>query len=105
MKTFITILGFSLLVATSTSAQDVTARADHRERSQRARIHHGRKSGDITNREATALNHEQRHIRRSERRAKADGTVTVTEKRRLDHRQNKASRHIHRAKSNPAESK
>jgi hypothetical protein len=92
---------FVMSIATASLAQNVTARANGRERAQHARIHQGRTSGEVTTGEARALNHEQRHIRRSERRAKADGTVTRQEKRRLERRQDRASRHIHRAKNNP----
>jgi hypothetical protein len=101
MKKIIISLGFSLVIIITTFAQEVTVKADRRARTQHARIHHRRKSGEITNREATVLNHEQRHIRRSGRRAKAEGTVTATEKSRLRHKQSRASRHINRAKSNP----
>jgi hypothetical protein len=81
-------------------AQDTTPRTDVRQKTERARIHQGRKSGEITNREAVTLNKQQRHIRRSERRAKADGEVTGAEKRKLERRQDRASRHIRRAKTN-----
>lgn len=80
--------------------QDRTPRANARQGAQRARIHEGRQSGELTNGEAAVLNAEQRHIRRSERRAKADGEVTAAERRRLDKKQNRANRHIRRAKHN-----
>lgn len=93
------IFGFSFL----TNAQSQTQRADRRETAQRARIHKGRRDGEITNREAAALNAEQRHVRRSERRAKADGEVTAQEKMRLERKQDRASRHIRKAKHNNIE--
>lgn len=81
-------------------AQTDTKRADVRQHAQRARIADGRKDGEVTRREAAALNVEQRHIRRAERRMKSDGEVTRAEKRRLEKKQNRASRHIRRAKNN-----
>jgi len=81
-------------------SQDTTPRTDVRQKTERARIHQGRKSGEVTNREAAALNKQQRHIRRTERRAKADGEVTGVEKHKLERKQDRASRHIRRAKTN-----
>ena len=91
-----------LFVSLSGFGQDanVRTRTDKRQVAQRARIHEGRKDGEVTRREAAVLNAEQRHVRRSERRAKADGEVTPQEKRRLERKQNRTSRHIRRAKSN-----
>lgn len=95
------VLAFFLIgIPTESSAQSDTQRADVRQHAQRARIADGRRDGEVTRREAVALNAQQRHIRRSERRAKADGKVTRNEKRRLDRKQNRASRNIRRAKHN-----
>lgn len=60
-------------------AQDATPRSDTGQRAQRARIHEGRKDGEVTTGEAAALNSEQRRVRRMERRAKSDGVVTPSE--------------------------
>ncbi len=84
----------------SALAQDRTPKVDTRQAVQRGRIHEGRKDGDLTKREASALNTQQRHIRRTERRAKADGEVTVAERRKLDRKQDRANRNIRRAKNN-----
>ena len=86
-------------------AQERTPRANAREGAQRARIHDGRRDGDLTKTEASALNLQQRHIRRSERRIKADGDVTRVERVRLERRQDRASRNIRRAKHNNIERK
>ena len=94
-----------MLFSAAGFAQDRTPRADVREGAQRTRIHEGRKDGEVTNREAAALNSQQRHIRRSERRAKADGDVTPAERRRLEKKQDRASRNIRRAKNNDIEKK
>jgi hypothetical protein len=91
---------FMLLLGVSLFAQDRTPKVNARQGAQRGRIAEGRASGEVTNREAAALNSQQRHIRRSERRAKADGDVTVRERRQLDRKQDRASRNIRRAKNN-----
>ncbi len=103
MKKIILVLSITMLTRIVVVAQQVTPKADVREASQRARIHEGRKDGDLTRSEAKALNKQQRHIRRTERRAKSDGTVTSTEKMKLQRKQNRASRNIRRSKNNGAQ--
>lgn len=101
MKRIILISAFFIGIAiTGTNAQSQTPAADARETAQRGRIHEGRTSGEVTNREAAHLNAQQRKIHRTERRVKADGEVTKREKRRLQKEQNRANRHIRRAKHN-----
>lgn len=99
LKTLV-IFSFGLMISFAGYTQDRTPRTDGRQVAQRARIHKGRADGEVTKREAAALNMEQRHIRRAERRAKSDGNVTRTERRKLERKQNRASRHIRRAKHN-----
>ncbi len=95
----LTFISFILIASASAFAQNATTpTTDARELSQRARIHEGRKSGELTNREARRLNRQQRHIRRTERRAKADGTVTSQEQNKLNREQNRANRKIRRQK-------
>jgi len=89
-----------LFVGFASYAQEATPKVDGREREQRARIHEGRASGDLTHQEAARLNKQQRHIHRTERRAKADGTVTRGERKKLHREQNRASRNIRRQKHN-----
>ncbi len=98
MKTI--IIACLMLVGVTAMAQEQTPKVDSRERVQRGRIAGGRASGEVTNREAAALNTQQRNIRRTERRAKADGNVTAQERRKLDRKQDRASRNIRRAKTN-----
>lgn len=105
MKKIFVVTYLLLLCSAAGFAQDRTQRTDARQGVQRARIHEGRKDGEVTNREASALNSQQRHIRRSERRAKADGDVTPSERRRLEKKQDRASRNIRRAKHNDIEVK
>ncbi len=97
-KKLIVVLMFVLTALTGFSQS--TDRVDKRQVVQRARIADGRRDGEVTKREGTALRMEQRHIRRAERRAKSDGEVTRQEKRRLERKQDRASRHIRRAKNN-----
>lgn len=105
MKKLIVVTSLFVLINMVASAQDRMPRANARQGAQRTRIHDGRQDGEITNKEAAALNSQQRHIRRSERRAKADGDVTPSERRRLEKKQDRASRNIRRAKHNDIEKK
>ncbi len=105
MKKLVIVTSLFVLINLASFAQDRTQRADVREGVQRTRIHEGRKDGELTKREASALNSQQKHIRRSERRAKADGDVSVSERRRLENKQDRASRNIRRAKHNEIEKK
>jgi hypothetical protein len=104
MKKTIMIFALFTTLAITSYAQTATPRADTRQGAQRARIHEGRKEGELTNREASALNSQQRSVRRLERRVKADGEVSTKEKVRIEKKQDRASRHIRRAKSNKIES-
>ncbi|MDZ4714233.1 MAG: hypothetical protein SH819_02085 [Cytophagales bacterium] len=99
MKKYIAITVACIMIATLSFAQRVTPGVDARQHVQRARIHEGRMSGELTNREAARLNMQQRHIRRMERRAKSDGDVTRMERRRLHKAQNHANRVIRRQKN------
>lgn len=87
----------------TSNAQSETPREDARQKAQRARIHEGRKDGELTKGEAAMLNAEQRNIRKTERRMKADGEVTPVEKARLERKQDRASRHIRKTKHNNIE--
>lgn len=101
-----TLLTFIMVLASvALFAQSNPPRVDAREGAQRARIHEGRQDGEVTRREARALNREQRNIHRTEKRAKADGKVGPREKRRLEREQDRANRHIRRAKHNGREQK
>ena len=75
-----------------------TPRIDAREHNQRARIHNGVASGELTRPEARRLAAGQVHLRRVEARAKADGVVTTRERAHLRHEANQQSRRIHRQK-------
>jgi len=99
-KTFFITTTLFLLTGTLAWAQEAAPRTDARQGAQRARIHEGRVTGDLTQKEASALNSQQRHIRRTERRAEGDGTITRREQKKIDRKQNRASRNIRRAKHN-----
>jgi len=103
MKKIFAVTYLLMLFSALGFAQDRTQRADARQSAQRARIYDGRQDGELTSREASALNSQQRHIRRSERVAEADGIVTRSERRRLEKKQDRASRNIRRAKHNNIE--
>ena len=74
MKKRMMIFALLMTLGVVGRAQDATPRANTRERAQRARIHEGRKDGELTNREAVALNSEQRRVKRSELRVVIDNT-------------------------------
>lgn len=74
------------------------ARRDARQHNQRARIHQGVKSGELTQKEAAGLRAQQRKIRRMERKAEADGVVTGQEKHKIEKAQDRASKSIHNQK-------
>ena len=75
-----------------------TPRLDAREFNQRARIHNGVASGELTRPETRRLAAGQVHLRRAEARAKADGEVTRRERAYLQHEANQQSRRIYRQK-------
>ena len=75
-----------------------TPRLDAREHNQRARIHNGVASGELTRPETRRLAAGQVHLRRAEARAKSDGVVTGRERARLQHEANQQSRRIYRQK-------
>ncbi len=94
------LLAAALLALTASLASAATPRVDRREARQRARIHQGVVSGQLTRAEAVRLRAGQRHIQRLERRAKCDGVVTPRERARLERAQNHESRAIARLKHN-----
>jgi hypothetical protein len=104
MKRISAITGILMIfLSVSTLAQTETVRATTRQKAQHGRIYAGRQDGEVTRREAYALNREQRHIRKTKRRAKSDGEVTFAEKARMERKQDRANRHIRRARHNQSE--
>ena len=91
-------VAMSLFIAGSALAQPATPVVTERQDNQKARIHQGVKSGELTRHEAAKLRAEQRRIRAEKRMAKADGVVTPAERAKLRRDQNRASRDIYRQK-------
>ncbi len=109
MNKSVIIIAFLVVGAffTAQAQESVATRtkvADTRQVTQRARIAEGRQSGELTHREARALNAQQRNIRRTKQRAKADGVVTKSEKRQINRKQRRANRTI-RQQKNDAQSR
>ena len=91
-------IGLALSIAMAGSVSAGTPRIDHREHNQRARIHSGVKSGELTRAETRRLAAGQAHVHRVEARAKSDGVVTARERNHLRHEANQQSRRIYRQK-------
>lgn len=96
MKKSILVATLAFIVAAPAFAG--TPRMDAREHNQRARIHNGVASGELTRPEARRLAAGQVHLNRVEARAKSDGVVTNRERAHLHHEANQQSRRIHRQK-------
>lgn len=99
MKRLTVFTAFLVFLISGVAAAQSTPVVDARQKTQRARIHDGVESGEVTRKEAARLRAEQRHVRRAERRAKADGQVTPAERAKLQRKQNKTSRDIRRQKN------
>ncbi len=103
-----TMVAALLLTATVADAGTRDPGVNARQQNQRARIHQGVRSGELTRRETRHVAESQRDIRQLERAYKSDGTLTGAERRDLHHEQNQASREIyhqkHDAQDRPAAS-
>lgn len=91
------VLASALALAAMTSvagAYDRQSQIDARQANQEARIQQGLRSGDLTRREAAALEAEQARIRAMERNALRDGRVDGREAAQIRRAQDEASRHI-----------
>jgi hypothetical protein len=97
-KLIIIAVVLSGLTALSVNAQTGAKSNSGRQVSQQARIHEGRRSGELNRRETARLEREQRRIQIEKRIAQGDGTVTPKEKAFLRREQNRASRHIYKEK-------
>jgi hypothetical protein len=102
MKTNL-MAAFVIGMLTLTTSGFSQTRIDQRQQHQHARIHEGKKDGEVTRCEAVALHKEQKRIQRSEHIAKADGHISRKEKLRLERQQDRANKHIYRAKNNAIE--
>jgi len=86
-----TLLAFTLVLFSVTASQAQT---------QRARIRHGVKSGELTRRETKTLVKQQVETRQDVKAAKADGVVTAAEKKEIKQDKRKSNRAIYRKKHN-----
>jgi hypothetical protein len=75
-----------------------TPQLDAREANQRARIHQGVKSGELTRPEARRLRMGEARLHYNEARAKSDGVVTAAERARLQREASHESARIYRQK-------
>jgi hypothetical protein len=91
----IALTGISFIAA----AMPAEVRINQRQDRQQQRIAQGINSGNLTAREAAALEKQQASIARYEARSRADGPgLTKVERARIENRQDKASRNIRRQK-------
>ena len=67
---------------------------------QQERIHQGVVTGELTGREAAALEREQCRIQKIKQRAWIDGELSPVERARLHNLQDRASAHIYKKKHN-----
>ncbi|MCE1189463.1 MAG: hypothetical protein LWX56_10005 [Ignavibacteria bacterium] len=101
MKNFVFSTVIILAIAVSaTFAQTRTPGVNQTQAKQEQRIHQGVRSGELTPREARALQQEQRTIERTKLMVKADGKVTKAERRMIKAEQKQASKDIWRLKHN-----
>jgi len=99
-KGMMATLGITGLALTLTAAAAHAGQVAHREARQRARIHQGVATGQLTPHETKYLHHEQHHIETVREHALADGRLGPKERARLDVAQDHASRDIYRLKHN-----
>jgi hypothetical protein len=99
-KEILTTIGITGLALTLTAAAADAGQVADREARQRARIHQGVATGQLTPHETTVLRQEQHRIDNMRQRALADGHVGPKELVRLDQAQDHANRDIYRLQHN-----
>ena len=99
-KTLFSLIAVLTLFATShvASAQTATPGINARQANERARIHQGVASGELTRPEAARLKAREAEINQDKRAAKADGIVTRDERQDIRKDERQASRAIYRQK-------
>lgn len=101
MKTKLMILVPVALFAVSfVNAQTATPEVTKRQINQQERIEQGKKSGELTKKEAATLEKREAKIQHDKKVAKSDGVVTPAEKAKLNREENRTSRAINRKKHN-----
>lgn len=88
-------VGLIVLAASSLMlGQAATPRIDKVQKQQRARIHQGAKSGELTKHEARQLRKQQVHIQKEKKFAKMDGVVSSRERKHIKQDQKRACKNI-----------
>lgn len=100
MKKLIVALFVAAIASTGIYAQNQSPVVNKVQQDQKARIHQGVKSGELTKGETKKLIREQKKINHDKRLAKADGKVTPVEKKIIKNEQKKAGNHIYKMKHN-----
>ncbi|OFZ17679.1 MAG: hypothetical protein A2Z20_00510 [Bdellovibrionales bacterium RBG_16_40_8] len=97
----VSLLAFSVtqFIASEAQAGPRNKKIMYREGKQRARIHQGVRSGELTKDEAKGLRQEQRKIHKMRKEArKDDGHIDKQEMKEIRHEQNEASKEIYQEK-------
>jgi hypothetical protein len=84
-------IGAVTLPALAQSSAPSTPGIDKRQANQERRIEEGRKSGQLTDKEAARLEKGQERVQKMEDKAGADGKVTAKERERIRERQDAQS--------------
>lgn len=87
----------AVLISTISFAQQ---REDWNLRGERKRTAQGIKSGEITRREAIAIEKQARDVKQAKRAAAADGQITVKERAKIARQDKQLDRTINRKKHN-----
>lgn len=100
MKTvkFLAIAAFAAFSLPTLAQTTSTPRIDQRQANQESRIEQGKKSGQLTPKEAARLEKGQARVQKMEDKAVADGKVTAKERARIERAQDKQSRRIAKQK-------
>jgi hypothetical protein len=102
-KAILATIGITGLALTLTASAANAGQVANREVRQRARIHQGVASGQLTPGETKFLRHEQHHVETARKHALADGRLGPKERARLGVAQDRASHDIYRLKHNDRE--
>jgi hypothetical protein len=95
LTTLLTALLLASIPGLASAAEvDSTKRIDQRQENQEQRIEKGRKSGELSKKEAERMENHQKRINRAESKAAQDGKVTEKERARLERMQDKESKAI-----------
>ena len=91
------VLSFAILTSVLSFAQQ---REDRNLRGERKRVAQGIKSGEITPREAIAIEKQARDVKQAKRAAAADGQITLKERAKIARQDKQRDRTINRKKHN-----